>query len=119
MYLLAKRLNSSPHVRWWHRLHPSDNAFIFYNAKDRYFPDFVALDDRGTYWIIEGKSQRGQSDETVQAKRRAAEAVVHRLLGTPGFEDQSWGYLIAYEDDVERSDSWDDLKAKAQPVSNE
>lgn len=118
-YLLAKLLNTSPHIRWWHRLHPEDRAFIYYNPKDRYFPDFVALDDHGTHWIIEGKDARGRENESVQAKRKAAEGVVHRLLGTPGFEDQCWGYLIAYEDDVERSDSWDDLKAKAQPVSNE
>ena len=118
-YLLAKLLNTSPHIRWWHRLHPEDRAFIFYNPKDRYFPDFVALDDHGTYWIIEGKDARGRENERVQAKRKAAEGTVHRLLGTPGFEDRSWGYLIAYEDDVKRSDSWDDLKAKAQPVSNE
>lgn len=117
-YLLARLLNTSPHIVWWHRLHPQDGACIYYNPKDRYFPDFVALDDGGVHWIIEGKDKRGHTDERVQAKRRAAESVVHRLIGAEGFSEDRWGYLIAYEDDIVRADSWDDLKAKSEPVSN-
>lgn len=117
-YLLAKLLNTSPHIVWWQRLHLQEGAYVYYNAKDRYFPDFVALDDGGVHWIIEGKDARGRDDETVQAKRKAAESVVVKLLGDDRFADQEWGYLIAYEDDIKASDSWGDLKAKAQPVSN-
>lgn len=117
-YLLAKHLNLSPHIVWWHRLHSYDNAFIYYNARDRYFPDFVAMDDQGIHWIIEGKSQKGKDDDTVQAKRTAAEMLVRKLAADPVFVGQYWGYLIAYEDDIERADSWDDLKALAQPVNN-
>lgn len=117
-YLLARLLNTSPHIVWWHRLHPTDEAFIYYNSKDRYFPDFVALDDEGVHWIIEGKDKRGRTDARVQEKRRAAESVVHRLMGTEEFSDDKWGYLIAYEDDIVTSDSWDELKAKSDPVSN-
>ena len=54
----------------------------------------------------------------MQKKRKAAEDVVHRLIGEDAFAGQAWGYLIAYEDDIKGSDSWNDLKAKAQPVSN-
>src|SRR5699024_2706150 len=36
-YLLAKLLDTSSNIEWWHRLHPQDNAFIYYNAKNRYF----------------------------------------------------------------------------------
>ena len=117
-YLLAKRLNISPHIVWWHRLHSYDNAFIYYNAKDRYFPDFVALDDQGIHWIIEGKSQKGKDDATVQAKRKAAEILVRKLAADPAFIGQYWGYLIAYEEEIAQADSWDDLKALAQPVDN-
>lgn len=117
-YLLAKMLDTSPHIRWWHRLHTSDKAFIYYTVKDRYFPDFVAFDDQDTYWIIEGKNAGGRDDDTVQAKRKAAEEIVNRLIGLDDFADQRWGYLIAYEDDIASSDSWTDLKVKAQPVSN-
>lgn len=117
-YLLAKLLNTSPHIKWWHRLHRQDNAYIYYNAKDRYFPDFVALDSDGVYWIVEGKNEGGRGDDVVQAKRQAAEEVVIRLLGQRDFVGQKWGYLIAYENDVQSAESWDDLKTKAQPITN-
>lgn len=117
-YLLAKLLNTSPHIVWWQRLHPQEGAYVYYNAKDRYFPDFVARDDDGVHWIIEGKDARGRDYATVQAKRGAAESVVVRLLGDDRFTDQSWGYLIAYEDDIKASDGWGDLLAKSSPVSN-
>jgi type III restriction enzyme len=116
-YLLAKLLDTSPHIIWWQRLHVSYGAYVYYNAKDRYYPDFVALDDTKTHWIIEGKDARGRDDELVQKKRRAAESVVVQLLGDERFEGQPWGYLIAYEDDICSSDSWSDLKAKSRPVT--
>lgn len=117
-YLLARLLNTSPHIVWWQRLHPQEHTYIYYNPKDRYLPDFVAMDDQYEYWIIEGKDARGRDDETVQTKRRAAESVVVKMLGDEYFAEQKWGYLIAYEDDIKTSDSWDELKAKSQPVSN-
>lgn len=117
-YLLAKLPDTSPNIVWWQRLHTTADAFIYYNPKDRYYPDFVAMDDEGMHWIIEGKEQRGQTDDIVQNKRAAAEVVVHRLLGEDAFVGQTWGYLIAYEDDIKNSDSWNDLKAKAHPSSN-
>jgi len=54
----------------------------------------------------------------VQAKRHAAEEIVNRLLGIEEFADQYWGYIIAYEDDIASSDSWDDLKSKSDPITN-
>ena len=117
-YVLAKLLNTSPGIKWWHRLHPQDKAFVYYNSKDRYFPDFVAQDTDGVYWIIEGKSERGRDDEQVQAKRKAAESLVRRLIAEDAYADQQWGYLIAYENDTARADSWEDLKSYSQPVTN-
>lgn len=117
-YQLARLLNTSPGIVWWHRLHPQDQAFVYYNAKDRYFPDFVALDANGVHWIIEGKDERGRDDARVQAKRQAAEALVRRLVAEDAYAGQHWGYLIAYEQDTARADSWEDLKAFASPVSN-
>lgn len=86
--------------------------------KDHDFPDFLALDDQGIYWIIEVKNEGGRADNTVQAKRRAAEEIVNRLIGIEEFADQHWGYLIAYEDDIASSDSWEDLKSKSDPITN-
>ncbi len=117
-YMLARLLNTSPHIVWWNRLHPFMGAYIYYTPKDRYFPDFVALDDEGTYWIIEGKDARGRDDEKVQAKRKAAEQLVRKLAIDDVFSSSHWGYLIAYEDDIAKSDSWNDLLALAQPTTN-
>lgn len=117
-YALARLLNTSPHIVWWHRLHPQDGAYIYYNPKDRYFPDFVALDDAGVHWIIEGKDQRGRDDDRVQAKRKEAETLVRLLVAEEEYAGQTWGYLIAYEDDIAKADSWSDLKTLAQPVTN-
>lgn len=77
----------------------------------------MARDTNGTYWIIEGKDARGRDNDEVQAKRRAAEQMVIKLLAHDKFEDQTWGYLIAYEDDVKQADTWDDLKTLARPVA--
>jgi type III restriction enzyme len=54
----------------------------------------------------------------VQAKRKAAEGVVHRLIGEDSFKGQKWGYLVAYEESIKSADSWDDLKAVSEPISN-
>ena len=67
---------------------------------------------------ISQKDQRGRDDAKVQAKRKAAEALVRRLITVEEYVNQKWGYLIAYEDDITKADSWDDLKALAQPVCN-
>ena len=117
-YELARLLNTSPHIKWWHRLHHHHRAFIYYNAKERYFPDFVALDTDDVYWIIEGKDKRGRDNDQVQAKRKAAESLVKKLILEDAFSNQKWGYLIAYEDDISHSDTWDDLKTIAHPVTN-
>lgn len=115
-YLLAMRLNFAEGIRWWKRLYPHEGASIAYSTRSNYYPDFIAQDQDGTYWIIEGKSDKGYDDHAVQRKREAAVDLVNQLISTPGFEDTTWGYLIAYETDVKAADSWEDLKIKAQPV---
>lgn len=115
-YLLAMKLNYSAEIVWWKRLHRSDRASIAYSTRNNYYPDFVALDESGTYWIIEGKSDKGQDDETVAEKRKAAVSLVNKLISEPKFEGTSWGYLIAYETDVKTTDSWSDLKDIAAPT---
>lgn len=114
-YLLALLLNYTSDIVWWKRLYVSDRASIMYTTRDTYYPDFVAQDSDGTMWIIEGKSDKGRDDETVQAKRAAARVLVRELLGEDGFEDQKWGYVIAYESDIRASESWEDLKRKSNP----
>lgn len=116
-YLLAMKLNYSEDIVWWKRLYRQDRASIAYSTRDNYYPDFVALDKDGVYWIIEGKSDHGRDDDIVQAKRQAAVAVINKLVGEPKFEGTLWGYLIAYESDVKGTDSWADLKRVSAPTA--
>lgn len=114
-YLLALLLNYTSDIVWWKRLYSTDGASIMYTTRDTYYPDFVAQDSDGTMWIIEGKSDKGRDDETVQAKRAAARVLVRELLGEEDFVGQKWGYAIAYESDIRASESWEDLKRKSNP----
>lgn len=115
-YLLALLLNYTSDIVWWKRLYSTDGASIMYTTRDTYYPDFVAQDSDGTMWIIEGKSDKGRDDETVQAKRAAARVLVRELLGEEDFVGQKWGYVIAYESDIRASESWEDLKRKSNPA---
>lgn len=118
-YKLAAMLDRSPSIVWWKRLYPSDRASIAYTATDNYNPDFVALDTAGVHWIIEGKGEDKKTDTIVAAKRRAAEAVIPRMLTDVTFGEQDWGYAIAFESDVADADSWDGLISSVNPVKTE
>ena len=110
-YRLAEILNFDPDVVWWKRLYPHEGAVVAYTPQNDYYPDFVVLAKDGTHWIIEGKSQRGRDDQVVQRKKDAAEKAIRLLAGKPEYLSQSWGYLIAYEDDISKADSLADLLA--------
>ncbi|MBF6672800.1 DEAD/DEAH box helicase family protein [Glutamicibacter sp. FBE19] len=118
-YMLAMKLNYSEEIVWWKRLYRSDRASIAYSTRDNYYPDFVALDTKGIYWIVEGKSDKGRDDEVVGLKRKAAVTLVNKLISEPKFVNTGWGYLIAYESDVKRAESWTDLKGLSSPTVTE
>ncbi|MGO1737117.1 MAG: DEAD/DEAH box helicase [Leucobacter sp.] len=117
-YRIAAILNKSNRIQWWKRLYRSDNAHIAYTVTNFYYPDFVARDNAGTYWVIEGKAQSGADDETVHKKRLAAEEVIRMLRTHPAFVGQNWGYIIAFESDVAKADSWDDIVATTSPMTS-
>ena len=110
-YRLAALLDLDPNVVWWKRIYTHEGARVAYTPHNSYVPDFVVFDKEGTHWIVEAKENRGRDDERVQVKRAAVERVVRQLVGMPEYEAQTWGYLIAYEDDIASSDSWADLVA--------
>lgn len=110
-YRLAEILNFDPDVVWWKRLYAHEGAVVAYTPQNDYYPDFVVLAKDGTHWIVEGKSQRGRDDQVVQRKKDATEKAIRLLAGKPEYLNQSWGYLIAYEDDIARAASLADLLA--------
>lgn len=85
-YLLVMRLTFSQDIRWWKRLYPHEGASIAYSTRNNYFPDFIAQDQAGRYWIIESKSDKGHDDHIVQQKREAAVNLVSQLVSTPALK---------------------------------
>lgn len=114
---IARLLDADSSIAWWMRLEHSDGASISYGAERRYYPDFVALDTAGMSWIIEGKSIKGRDDQEVQQKRKAAELVVRTMVTVSDWPDNPWGYLIAYQDDVENAGSWKNLREVSGAVT--
>lgn len=115
-YRLAALLNRSPAVTWWKRLYPEDKATVAYSLRENYLPDFVVKASDGRFWIVEGKNDGGRLDETVKRKRSAAEETLNVIIGHPEFRGQEWGYVIAYESDVENAESWTDLLSAVDVV---
>lgn len=112
---IARLLDKSAQIQWWTRLVTSDGARIEYNRGKGYHPDFVAYDTDGVYWIIEGKADKGRDDQIVQDKRAAAVRVLREMEILPECKDTPWGYLIAYQQDVGRAESWSDLRSWSAP----
>lgn len=116
-YALAELLDKSAAVAWWKRLVPGDKAKVAYTVRDNYYPDFVVYDSGDdVHWIVEAKAANKRDDEAVQAKKRATEELVKKLLGDQRFTGTRWGYFIAYEDDIAASDSWTELKQRCDLV---
>ncbi|ALD63007.1 hypothetical protein AFL94_02565 [Arthrobacter sp. LS16] len=114
-YKLAELLNKSPDIVWWKKLYFSDGASVAYHGGN-YYPDFVALDTEGVYWILEGKAESGRTDSTVQAKKAATEQLLSRIISEDEFEGARWAYLVAYEDTVAQVQSWAQLRESSGSV---
>lgn len=93
-FALARMLDSSSQVKWWLRIYTNGPTWIEWDG-GRYFADFIAIDTKGTNWLIEGKADDDANDESVLAKRAAAEAWVEKVndAGVYG----TWRYLFATE----------------------
>ncbi|AKG45492.1 type iii restriction res subunit [Streptomyces xiamenensis] len=106
-FSLAQMLDSAAHVKWWLRIYTNGPAWIEWEG-GRYFADFIAIDTNGHYWLIEGKADDDANDESVMAKRKAAEAWVEQVneVGAYG----QWRYLFATETAIKVSNGrWLDL----------
>ncbi|MFC7527583.1 DEAD/DEAH box helicase [Actinoplanes sp. GCM10030250] len=108
-FALARMLDSSSQIKWWLRIYTNSPTWIEWQG-GRYFADFIAIDGKGDYWLIEGKADDDANDESVVAKRKAAEAWVEQVndVGVYG----SWRYLFATETAIKNANGrWLDLRA--------
>jgi type III restriction enzyme len=105
---LAEILDNSSRIEWWLRLRLDDPAYIELDTGGRYFPDFVAVDNVGVQWLIEGKSDHDVPRRDVEAKRVAAEEWA-RFVNDDG-RFGTWRYLFCSETALKNSHgSWDSL----------
>ena len=110
-YKLAYLFNFDSQVKWWTRIYDGQGAKIAYTTRNFYVPDFVVRENNGTYWIVEGKADSQRHDETVQQKKKAAEQLIRELVEHEAYQNQHWGYVIAYESDIAQASSLADLTA--------
>jgi len=105
---LAEILDGSSRIEWWLRLQHADPAYIELDTGGRYFPDFVAVDNVGVQWLIEGKSDHDVQRRDVEAKRSAAEEWA-RFVNDDG-RFGTWRYLFCSETALKNSHGgWDSL----------
>lgn len=78
-----------------------------------YEPDFIVVDEHGTYWIVEGKRDDQMTDPVVIAKRDAAREWVNTVNASPDVTDR-WGYLLASESVIGNATHWDAIKNAGQ-----
>jgi type III restriction enzyme len=109
---LASIMDSSPAIEWWHRLRRGDAAYIELDRGGRYYPDFIAIDQDGALWLVEGKSDASAQDHDAQMKKKAAEDYVRYVTDDKRFG--TWRYLFCTETAIRNShDSWDAVVAAA------
>ncbi len=101
---LALLMDRDPNIEWWLRTYTNGQAFI--RTTDRpYFPDLIALDTEGVYWLIEGKADDHARDDSVLHKKAAAEAWARAVRDDGEFG--VWRYMFATESDIKQaSGSW-------------
>jgi type III restriction enzyme len=112
-YRLANIMDNSPKIKWWFRLRHEDAAFIELDTGSRYYPDFIAVDVDGVFWVIEGKSDDNAQRQDVQVKKFAAEDCT-RFVNDDG-RFGTWRYLFCTESAIRNSHGgWDALVTAAR-----
>lgn len=112
-WTLAHMLDRDPDIQWWLRLSSTGPAYIPLETGTSYYPDFIAIDSKGVYWLIEGKSDKEASTPEVTAKKKAAEDWARFVRDEGGYG--TWRYLFATETHLKGSGSWQALKYAAKP----
>lgn len=109
---IAHLLDRDDEIAWWLRISTTGPAFIP-TSDGNYFPDFIALDIAGVYWLVEGKSDKNAADADVLRKRQSAEHWARSVRDDAGYGE--WHYVFATESHLKNAGSWAALKVAASP----
>lgn len=115
-FLLASLFERSAPIRAWARVDqtvPLRIAYFSGAIQRMYEPDFIVIDEAGTYWIVEGKRNDEMTNPIVLAKRDAAAAWI-QTVNASAIVHEKWGYVLASEAVVASASTWDDVRLGAQ-----
>lgn len=112
-WALAHLMDRESAIVWWLRVYTNGPAYIP-TSEGSYFPDFIALDTMGTYWLIEGKSDKNAGDADVLRKKTAAQQWARSVRDHEEFG--SWRYVFATESHIRAAaGSWAGLLVGTEP----
>jgi type III restriction enzyme len=112
-WALAHLLDRDDEITWWLRLYVGEQAYIP-TTDGNYFPDFIAIDRDGTFWLIEGKSDKNANDADVLRKKAAAENWARSVRDDGRFG--TWRFLFATESHIKQAaGSWNALLVATTP----
>lgn len=107
---VANCLEDEAVITMWLRLQTGDVPILWTGARE-YNPDFIAVAQDDTHWIIEVKMDKEVSSADVQGKREAARRWAN-YVSSDEKVGTCWRYLLASETDIKTAKgSWDALKA--------
>ncbi|WP_433718636.1 DEAD/DEAH box helicase [Microbacterium laevaniformans] len=105
--LLARKLETWEHVDRWQRIYQPGPAWIMWPG-GRYYPDFVAADSDGVYWVLEAKADKSAVDSIeVQQKAAAAGEWIERVNASKSFG--TWRYRVVTEAQIAAAVDWKQL----------
>ncbi|QSR29124.1 hypothetical protein CFI00_01135 [Nocardioides sp. S5] len=115
-FLLASIFETPGEVRAWIRIDHTVPLRIPYHVsaiQRTYVPDFIVIDNHGTYWIVEGKADGEMTSNIVIAKRDAAREWAKAVNDSDTVHDK-WAYLLASEAVIKSASTWTALKNGGQ-----
>ncbi|MFD2466285.1 hypothetical protein [Amycolatopsis silviterrae] len=113
-WVLAHIFDASDAVQWWLRLYDPGEVWIERDNGKRYYPDFIVIDNKGFYWVIEGKSDREARDSEVLEKKRAAEEWAQFVRDEAQFG--TWRYMFVTETHLKSASTWEELLVRTKPI---
>jgi type III restriction enzyme len=107
---LALIFDDATDVQLWVRLHRDDLPILWQSDGREYNPDFIAVENGGTHWLVEAKMNKEMEAADVKGKETAAQRWANYVSADKKV-DAEWRYLLVSEDDVESAKGdWKALK---------
>ncbi len=108
---VANILEDDRAIALWVRLQIADLPILWTDGGREYNPDFIAIGQDGTHWLIEVKMDKEMQTPDVKGKREAARRWANHVSADDKVSVR-WRYLLVSESDVRTAKgSWAALKA--------